>query len=231
MNLSDLAKPFPPERVSWRVGSTTQDKKRGMALAYIDARDVMDRLDEVCGPAGWSCRYPQTSGKAVICEIAIWINDRWVAKEDGAGDTDVEAEKGALSDAFKRAAVKWGIGRYLYDLDSPWVELEPAGRSYKIADREMKRLRDMLAGKGPAAPAPTPRPGPKIQLVDPGDGTVTEYARASEFLAALREKMQTEDPVFWWGVNGSTAKHLAEKIPQARAEVSALEQIAVGAAA
>jgi hypothetical protein len=42
-----LFAPFPPGRVSWRVGSTTQDKKRGMALAYIDARDVMDRLDAV----------------------------------------------------------------------------------------------------------------------------------------------------------------------------------------
>jgi hypothetical protein len=149
MKLADLARPFPPERVSWRVGSTTQDKKRGMALAYIDARDVMDRLDEVCGPEGWSCRYPATSGKAVLCEIAIKIGGEWVGKEDGAGDTDVEAEKGALSDAFKRAAVKWGVGRYLYDLDSPWVELEAAGKSYKIPDRERARLQAILQGKAP----------------------------------------------------------------------------------
>ena len=49
-----LAEPFPPDAISWRVGSTTQDKSKGMALAFIDARDVMDRLDLVCGPAGCS---------------------------------------------------------------------------------------------------------------------------------------------------------------------------------
>lgn len=148
-----LAAPFPPAAVSWRVGSTTQDKKRGMALAYIDARDVMDRLDAVVGPDCWQCRYPHAAGRTV-CELDVWVEGRgWVTKSDGAGDTDVEAEKGALSDAFKRAAVRWGIGRYLYDLDSPWVELKPAGRSYAIADHEMARLQRLLG----AAQQPTQR--------------------------------------------------------------------------
>lgn len=149
-----LAAPFPPQAVSWRVGSTTQDKKKGMALAFIDARDVMERLDAVCGPGGWQCNYPHANGKTV-CSIGIKAGDEWIWKSDGAGDTDVEAEKGALSDAFKRAAVRWGIGRYLYDLPSPWVELEPAGRSFKIADRELSRLHALL-GKSAAPVAPPP---------------------------------------------------------------------------
>jgi hypothetical protein len=45
-----------------------------------------------------------------------------------------------LSDALKRAAVRWGVGRYLYELKSPWVALEAAGRSYKIPDAERKKL-------------------------------------------------------------------------------------------
>lgn len=118
-----LKAPFDPAKVSWRVGSMTKDKKKGMALAYIDARDVMERLDDVCGPAGWACRYPHATGKTV-CAIGIKIGEEWIWKEDGAGDSDIEAEKGALSDAFKRAAVRWGIGRYLYDIASPWVELD-----------------------------------------------------------------------------------------------------------
>jgi hypothetical protein len=65
-----LTAPFPPERISWRVGSTAADKKRGMALAYIDARDVMERLDAVCGPENWQSRYPHAEGKTV-CELAI----------------------------------------------------------------------------------------------------------------------------------------------------------------
>lgn len=130
-NLARLHDPFPPERVSWRVGSTTADKTKGMALAYIDARDVMHRLDEVCGPENWQCRYSHAD-RITVCEIGIRVNDEWVWKANGAGDTDFEGEKGALSDAFKRAAVVWGIGRYLYELDSPWVTIEPAGKSFKI---------------------------------------------------------------------------------------------------
>ena len=38
----------------------------------------------------------------------------WVTKSDGAEDSTIEAVKGAYSDSFKRAAVKWGIARYLY---------------------------------------------------------------------------------------------------------------------
>src|SRR5690606_35602811 len=59
-----------------------------------------------------------------ICKLGINVDGAWVWKSDGAGDTQVEAEKGGISDAFKRAAVKWGIGRYLYDLDAPWVPCE-----------------------------------------------------------------------------------------------------------
>src|SRR6186713_1695699 len=106
-----LAEPFHPDKVSWRVGSTSGDKSKGMALAFIDARDVMERLDLVCGPAGWERRHPHVGG-TTTCEIAIKIDGEWVVKADGAGDTQVEAEKGSLSDAFKRAAVNWGVARY-----------------------------------------------------------------------------------------------------------------------
>lgn len=120
---------FPREAISWRAQTVTKDGTKAMALAYIDARDVMQRLDDVVGPDGWQCRYPHANGKTV-CEIGIRVRDEWIWKADGAGDTDIEAEKGALSDAFKRAAVRWGIGRYLYDLASPWVPCE----SYKRND-------------------------------------------------------------------------------------------------
>jgi hypothetical protein len=139
----NLAAPFDADQVSWRVGSTNNDKTKGLALAYLDARDVMDRLDLICGPAGWQCRYSHANGKTV-CDIGIKCGEEWVWKADGAGDTDVEAEKGALSDAFKRSAVRWGIGRYLYGLGNTWVELEPAGRSYKIKADQYAKLRTTL---------------------------------------------------------------------------------------
>jgi hypothetical protein len=136
-----LASPFPAESIDWRVGSTTSDKSKGMALAYIDARVVMDRLDSVCGPDGWQNNYSPSGNAAVVCNIGILMpNGEWIWKSDGAGHTDVEAEKGMLSDAFKRAAVRFGIGRYLYDLDSPWVELDDKRR---IKPGEQKRLAEI----------------------------------------------------------------------------------------
>lgn len=123
--LAKLAAPFPTDRISWRVGAITKDQTKGIGLAYIDARDVMDRLDSVLGPAKWQCRYTHC-GTATVCEIAVRDDNthEWVWKADGSGDTDIEAEKGALSGAFKRAAVRWGIGRYLYELENVWVPLD-----------------------------------------------------------------------------------------------------------
>jgi len=133
----ELCRPFAAEEIDWRVGSVTKDKTKGMALAYMDARAVMDRLDGVCGPDGWQCNYLVT-GPLAVCNIGVKMPDgTWVWKADGAGATDVEGEKGMLSDALKRAAVRWGVGRYLYEMKSPWVELKD-GRF--IAEGERKKL-------------------------------------------------------------------------------------------
>lgn len=169
---SRLAEPFDVEAVSWRLGAKKGDNTKGIALAYLDARDVMDRLDMVCGPAGWQCRYSHANGKTV-CDIGVRVgratDHEWVWKADGAGDTDVEAEKGALSDAFKRAAVRWGVGRYLYGLGNTWVKIEPAGRSFKIAESEYATLRKTLrdyTGQAKRSAAQVNRDGDLKVLMD-----------------------------------------------------------------
>ena len=123
----ELKQPFDPKVIHWRVGATTADKSKGIALAYIDARDVMKRLDDVCGDA-WQVDYPFEG----CCRIGIKIDNEWVWRSNGAGETQVEGEKGRYSDAFKRAAVLWGVGRYLYYLPNEWVALTPKGRSHVI---------------------------------------------------------------------------------------------------
>lgn len=202
-----LAAPFPPEKVSWRIGQKTKDGKRAMALAYIDARDVMERLDEVCGVEGWQAAYPHANGKTV-CSIGIKFGDEWVWKANGAGDTDIEAEKGALSDAFKRAAVMWGIGRYLYDVEALWVETEGDGKFARIAKHEYARLRKALPGsriegdKEPAAGsipasrgagggAPSTAPAP-ANREDPAD----TYVKTA--IAAMNTARSAEDLKAWW---------------------------------
>ncbi|MCG8434399.1 MAG: Rad52/Rad22 family DNA repair protein [Gammaproteobacteria bacterium] len=99
-------------------------KTKGMALAYVNARDVLQRLNDVVGPSKWQRRYPWSDGKRIVCEIGINIDGEWIWKADGAGETDFEADKGAFSDAFKRAAVSWGVAEYLYHAPAKWYDIE-----------------------------------------------------------------------------------------------------------
>lgn len=193
MNISDLKKPFNPDRISWRVGSTTADKNRGMALAYIDSRDVQDRLDDVCA-SNWQCRY-MLLGQTTVCEIGIRVGDEWVWRADGAGVTDFEAEKGALSDAFKRAAVKWGIGRYLYDVSAPWVAIEGAGKSFKIKESEIGKLKALLPGAAPPVSDPRPLPQSSPYTANPpqrnGNGNHDPKAAAIQWVKAATDTIRS----------------------------------------
>jgi hypothetical protein len=130
--LTELKRPFDPALVKWRVGATTTDKSKGIALAYIDARDVMKRLDEVCGAEGWDKTLTHFDG-GFICELTIKTGEIYSSRSDVAGFTKVEPEKGGASDAFKRAAANWGIGRYLYYLPNEWMPLKQFGNSYVLA--------------------------------------------------------------------------------------------------
>lgn len=126
MELEKLKAPFPPNEVNWRIG---QAGKKGngevwaKVLAYLDNRCIQDRLDDVCGPENWKNEYAPAPLGGVLCGLSIKIAGEWVTKWDGADNTDIEATKGGLSDAMKRAAVQWGIGRYLYEIGESWAEI------------------------------------------------------------------------------------------------------------
>lgn len=126
MDFEKLTAPF--DKIHWRAQTVVKGRDglgyTAMALAYMDARDVMERLDAVCGPAGWQDNYHETQSGRIVCSLTLNIDGVWITKCDAAGDTAVEGEKGAISDAFKRAAVKWGIGRYLYAMEAPWADCE-----------------------------------------------------------------------------------------------------------
>lgn len=107
-----LAAPFGKDEVKSRPG------KGGIQLHYVTARTVMNRFDEVLGPENWEDRYTETKD-GLMCRITIVLPDgQHVAKEDGAGFASLpdesDTEKSGYSEAFKRTAVKFGIGRYLY---------------------------------------------------------------------------------------------------------------------
>jgi hypothetical protein len=170
MNVIELSAAFPPDMIHWRAQSVTSKGDAAMALAYIDARDVMARLDMVCGPENWQDSYAETPSGRVLCTLTIRIGDEWVSKSDGAGSTDIEGDKGGLSDAFKRAAVKWGVGRYLYDMPCPWAPCESYERNGKHHWKKwtatgLQELRRVASGGGPAPTNVTPLK-PKAEATD-----------------------------------------------------------------
>ena len=125
IDLSKLDAPFSASDLEWRVQRTMSNGK-GVLIPYITARAIMDRLDEVVGKENWEDSYKDITvdGKAGCeCTIAIHISDSWVKKSDAAGATQVEAIKGSRSASLRRAAVKWGIGRYLYEMGEVIVDL------------------------------------------------------------------------------------------------------------
>lgn len=102
-------------------------------LLYQNARVAMNILDETVGKFGWSNRYQEIKGN-LYCSIGIYdknIGD-WVWKEDTGIESSFDATKGEASDAFKRSAVKWGIGRELYT--SPRIKIK-CSDNYYINDR------------------------------------------------------------------------------------------------
>lgn len=206
----DLAAEFPRDAISWRSQSLTKDGDKALALAYIDARDVMRRLDEVVGPENWQDRY-EVHGDKTICYLSIKVEQgsfekpyEWVTKADGAGDTQVEAEKGSISDAFKRAAVKWGIGRYLYDIPAPWVPCETYESNGKTYWKSWKEdpwscvrkpvTTSKTSPKQPKQKSVAERKAIWAQLMDDlnaeapkGWKKMVEYMKHSDTLAAVEE--------------------------------------------
>jgi hypothetical protein len=133
IDLARLRQPFAAEDIEWKPGAVTRDKKKALAMAYLTNRAIQDRLDDVCGPANWKNTFRPGPDGGVLCGLSINVSGdplapRWVTKWDGAENTEFESVKGGLSGAMKRAAVHWGIGRYLYDLPSVWVNLDERGR-------------------------------------------------------------------------------------------------------
>ena len=158
----ELAQPFAPEDLEWRLEQTEENGKWGLAIPYVTNRAIQARLDDVVGVDGWYNDYrPWHSAKgkeAQICGISIRFPEQgFITKWDGAEDSDIEPVKGGLSDSMKRASVQWGIGRCLYGMDAIFVDVEKRGRSWIIKKTERSKLdeayMDYLA-KQKLTPAP-----------------------------------------------------------------------------
>jgi len=147
-----LARPFDPSEIHWKP--QTVSGHRALVVAFVDARLIQDRLDEVVGVMGWQDHYEPLPDGSVVCRLQIRVGDEWITKQDVGGPSEQPDEgdrrKAAFSDALKRAAVKFGIGRYLYRLKPQWVDYDPQKR------RIVGTPRLVVEDKAPAATRATP---------------------------------------------------------------------------
>lgn len=127
-----LARPFDLKEVKFKPQSVKGN--RALALAYVDARVIEDRLDDVLGVAGWQDEYETLADGSVVCRLRLKIDGEWVTKMDVGSPSEQpdggDRMKAAFSDALKRAAVKFGIGRYLYRLPATWTDYDPMKKQF-----------------------------------------------------------------------------------------------------
>lgn len=102
----------PIESIRWRVQS--QKGKWAICVPYIDSRDAQKRLDDVMG-VNWQSEHFDLGGR-LYCKIGLCIEGSWIWRSDVGTESNIEGTKGEASDSFKRAAVQWGVGRFLYDI-------------------------------------------------------------------------------------------------------------------
>jgi hypothetical protein len=148
--MQELRASFKENELEYRVGATNRDKTKGLALAYVEARAIQNRLDEVVGLNNWRMSYREVQG-GFICTLSLRIEGEWISKEDGAQVTEFESIKGGISSAFKRVASSgWGLGRYLYDLKDNWFPIEQSGKGYRFKDKPI------ISGNDKAIPEEKP---------------------------------------------------------------------------
>ena len=135
----ELKKEIP---YKWRVQSFSKHKPQATCVAYIDSRDVQDVLDKYCN---WSDRYYSVNGM-LFCEITIYADGIEYKRSDAGSESNVEAQKGQSSDAFKRAAVKFGIGRFLYSKKMVYLKADAVKTSNNypnVVDDNGKKVWDI----------------------------------------------------------------------------------------
>jgi hypothetical protein len=144
--LVELEVPFPVDQILWRVTNTANNRTRGQVVPYADPRAYTDRLNELVTPQGWTRSYETVTmnnitrtkrnaeiitGKILVtCKVTIdglgthsGTGEEWADEENAM--TSAEAQ------AFKRACSCFGLGRYFYDFDAPWVDIDEKSRPKK----------------------------------------------------------------------------------------------------
>lgn len=120
--LAKLAEPFPSHAIQYRAGAISKDGTKAKALPYADVRIYEDRLNEIVAGA-WGVEFEPWGENRIICKLTICGVTRSATGEAATSPANITG-MAAEARALKRACSKFGLGRYLYGLDSPWTEFD-----------------------------------------------------------------------------------------------------------
>lgn len=186
INFKALQDFFEADAIEWRIQQAGEKHGRVWAICvpYVTNRAIQVRLDEIAGPENWRNEFRPGPDGGVMCGLSIRVGGEWVTKWDGAENTDVEGVKGGLSGAMKRAAVQWGIGRYLYALDETFANVHDNGR-FRGKTREGNSFRwdpprlphEVLPAGADAAPVVEPVAAGPVLLPNPEHEAMLDFVR------------------------------------------------------
>jgi len=174
-----LAEPFERDEVKFKPQSVKGN--RALALAYVDVRVIQDRLDDVLGVDGWQDEYSVLTDMSVVCKLRLKIGKRWITRMDVGSQSEQpdggDRMKAAFSDALKRAAVKFGMGRYLYRLSAQWVDYDPVKKVFPTPPKLPPFALPSVRPRSIAV-ASTPTPVPAIAAPAPAIPPIAAIAVA-----------------------------------------------------
>jgi len=174
---TQLAEPFGPSEIKWRVTHTSHDGTRGAVIAFADPRAYTDRLNQLFTPSGWTRNYDVTTVSAVSRQkrdkiiqtgkvlVTCTLTIARLGTHSGSGEQwadEQNAMTSAEAQAFKRAASCFGLGRYLYNLPETWVDLDGQGKPTRLPALPNWALPKANSATGKTSPACGPRP-PEVQ--------------------------------------------------------------------
>lgn len=182
-----LRAPFAPDAIKVKPQTVSKnDPPKGLVTFYIDSRLVVDRLDEAVGAENWTDDYrllceglhAPTVGIPVECALTVNGIRKVDVGQIAPGEKDDKMWKSAYSDAFKRAAVKFGVGAYLYDGPNVWcpVKIGGNGKAQGFTD-EGKQQAFAAYRKWIGAGAPTSQGTPVAPAVKPLEGPAATQAQ------------------------------------------------------
>lgn len=241
--MTALRDPFPTNTIKVKPQSVTQDQSKGLVTYYVDARIVAERLNEAVGSDNWTDEYRVISGPHEGTPVECRLTVNGVTKCDVGqvkpGELDDKSWKSAYSDAFKRAAVKFGVGAYLYESPNVWAETKVGhngkaqgfsenGRAHAlqayaqwIGDSQVGAASQGAAGG--AAPKSPPKPDGGHIPSPPPSGTPNDDWKWPFGKWKGKTLAETDDSYLDWFMEKSDKEDIKDRIRAFRLESELVE--------